>query len=179
MPEWLNGSTEAISLNLSGTTMIKNSKILIVDDEPRLCNSLKILLCTQSYKVKICNSGKEALTYLTNDKFDLVLLDIFMEDMNGLQVIERIKNQKIDTPVIIMTGNTSAELTVKAFRMGAIDYLKKPFETQELFSSVKNFLTQSLLKKESSKFTPAKTGKLSQKMRLELFKPTWPQIPRA
>jgi len=129
--------------------MIKNSKILIVDDEPRLCNSLKILLCTQSYKVKICNSGKEALTYLTNDKFDLVLLDIFMEDMNGLQVIERIKNQKIDTPVIIMTGNTSAELTVKAFRMGAIDYLKKPFETQELFSSVKNFLTQSLLKKEN------------------------------
>ncbi len=129
--------------------MIKNSKILIVDDEPRLCNSLKILLSTQSYKVKICNSGGEALTYLINDEFDLVLLDIFMEDMNGFQVIERLKNQNIDTPVIIMTGNTSAELTVKAFRMGAIDYLKKPFETDDLFSTIQNFLTQRLLKKEN------------------------------
>ncbi len=128
--------------------MIKNSKILIVDDEPRLRNSLKTLLCTQSYEVKTCNSGDEALKYLTNDEFDLVLMDIFMEDMNGFQVIEKIKNKKINIPVIIMTGNSSTELAVKALRMGAIDYLKKPFETEELFSSVKNFLTQQILKKE-------------------------------
>ena len=103
--------------------MIKNSKILIVDDEPRLCDSLKSLLCTQGYGVRTCNSGNEGLEFLTTNEFDLVLLDVFMEGMDGFQVIENIINQKIDTPVIIITGSVSAQTAVKALRMGADDYL--------------------------------------------------------
>jgi PAS domain S-box-containing protein len=133
--------------------MIKNSKILIVDDEPRLCNSLKTLLCTQNYDVKMCSSGNEALTFLTQNEFDLVLLDIFMEGMDGFHVIENIMNQKIDTPVIIMTGNASTESAVKAYRMGANDYLKNPFETEELFSTVKKTLNLRKLKKENELMT--------------------------
>lgn len=133
--------------------MIKNSKILIVDDEPRLCDSLKTLLCTQNYEVKTCSSGNEALTFLTQNEFDLVLLDIFMEGMDGFHVIENIINQKIDTPVIIMTGNASTESAVKALRMGANDYFKKPFEAKELFSSVKNTLNLRKLKKENELMT--------------------------
>ncbi len=83
--------------------MIKNSKILIVDDEPRLCDGIKTLLCTQGYKIETCNNGNDALNFLIENEFDLVLLDVFMEGMDGFQVIENIKDQKIDTPVIIMT----------------------------------------------------------------------------
>ncbi len=93
--------------------MINNSKILIVDDEPRICSGLKTLLCTQNYEVQTCNSGNEALNYLVKDDFDLILLDVFMEGMDGFQVIENIINQKIDTPVIIMTGNASTKSAVK------------------------------------------------------------------
>jgi PAS domain S-box-containing protein len=133
--------------------MIKNPKILIVDDEPRLCDSLKTLLCAQNYDVKTCNSGNEALPFLASNKFDLVLLDIFMEGMDGFQVIENIVNQKVDIPFIIITGNASMEFAVKALRMGANDYLKKPFESKELFSSVKNTLNLRKLKKENELMT--------------------------
>ena len=127
---------------------MKNSKILIVDDEPRICSSLKTLLCARNYEVQTCNSGSAALKYLINDKFELVLLDIFMEDMTGFQVIEKIMNQTIDTSVIIMTGNSSTDYAVKAFRMGANDYLKKPFEREELYATVGNILNQRILKKK-------------------------------
>ena len=129
--------------------MIKNSKILVVDDDPYTCGSLKILLSSQSYDIQTCSSGREALNYLIEDEFDLVVMDIFMDGMDGFQVIENITDQKIDTPVIIMTGNTSTETAVKALRIGASDYLKKPFKSEELFSSVRNLLDQRLLKKEN------------------------------
>jgi PAS domain S-box-containing protein len=129
--------------------MIKNSKILIVDDDPFTCGSLKTLLSSQSYDIQTCCSGNEALKYLTKDEFDLVVMDIFMKGMDGFQVIENIVDKKIDTPVIIMTGNTSTETAVKALRIGASDYLKKPFKSEELFSSVRNLLEQRMLKKEN------------------------------
>ena len=128
--------------------MNKKSKILIVDDEPRMCASLKTLLCAQDYEIQTCCSGNEALNYLNRDEFDLVLLDVVMEGMDGFQVIEEIMKQKIDTPVIIMTGTASTESAVKALRMGASNYLKKPFESGELFLSVKNALSQRMLKKK-------------------------------
>ena len=128
--------------------MIKNSKILIVDDEPLLCDSIKSLLCAQGYGVRTCNSGIEGLEFLTTNEFDLVLLDIFMEGMDGFQVIENIINQKIDTPVIIITGSASAQTAVKALRMGANDYLKKPFEPEELYTAVRNILNRRALAKK-------------------------------
>ena len=128
--------------------MIIHSKILVVDDEPRFCNSMKTLLNSQDYQVKTCCSGSDALQFLTEETFDLVLLDIFMKDMDGFQVIENKIDRKIDTPVIIMTGRSSADTAVKALRMGAIDYLKKPFDTREMFSSVENILNQRAIEKK-------------------------------
>jgi two-component system, cell cycle sensor histidine kinase and response regulator CckA len=129
--------------------MIKNPKILIVDDEPRMCKSLKTMLSTQSYDVQTCYSGNEALNSLAKNKYDLVLQDVFMEAMDGFQVFNNIKNQKINTPVIIMTGNASTDTAIKALRMGACDYLKKPFESHELFSSVKKALDRKIVRQEN------------------------------
>ena len=128
--------------------MISNAKILVVDDEPRFCQSMKNLLSSQDYEVKTCFNGTDALQFLTDEIFDLVLLDIFMEDMDGFQVIENKISRKIDTPVIVITGRSSTDTAVKALRMGAIDYLKKPFETREMFLSVKNILNQRAVEKK-------------------------------
>ncbi len=127
--------------------MTENFKILVVDDEHRIRESLKSLLCTRNYEVQTCCNGKEALNHLSHDKFDLVILDIFMEEMDGFQVIEKITTRKIEIPIIIITGHASTESAVRALRMGANDYLKKPFEPEELFISVENTLAQSKLKK--------------------------------
>ena len=133
--------------------MAQALKILIIDDEPRMCKSLKTLLNIQNYEVETCNNGNQALTHLADVEFDLVLLDVCMEEMDGFQVMEEIRNQKIETPVIIMTGTASTNSAVKALRMGARDYLQKPFEHEELYSSVKNVLNKKRLKNKIQSVT--------------------------
>jgi len=78
-------------------------KVLIVDDDSRMCESLKALLSNQGYILKTCNSGQKAIEYLNKDDFDLVLLDMVIPDMNGYQIMEYINNQNPDTLVIVIT----------------------------------------------------------------------------
>ena len=124
------------------------SKILIVDDEPRMCDSLKALLSGQSYDIHTGNSGREAIEYLAGNSFDLVLLDMVMPDMDGFQVMDYIEHHSPDTLVIVITGHASTESAVKALRSGANDYLTKPFEHEELLKTVKNAIDQKRLKSE-------------------------------
>jgi PAS domain S-box-containing protein len=131
------------------TAMAYNEKILIVDDERRICDSLKDLLSTRGYEIKTCCNGQDALECLTENTFDLVLLDIAMEERDGFQVMERMATNHPDIMVIIMTGNASTASAVEALRKGAYDYLRKPFEPEELFTSVKNALHQQMLKKDN------------------------------
>ncbi|MFH0727938.1 MAG: response regulator [Pseudomonadota bacterium] len=126
-----------------------NEKILIVDDEHRMRDSLKALLTPRGYEITTCGNGLDAMAYLTKIAFDLVLLDIGMEKMDGFQVMERMARQHLDIPVIIMTGHVSTASAVEALRKGAYDYLRKPFEPDELFTSVKNALNQGMLAKDS------------------------------
>jgi two-component system, cell cycle sensor histidine kinase and response regulator CckA len=126
-------------------------KILIVDDERRMCESLKDLLSGQSYEIKTFCSGQNALECLAENTFDLVLLDIGMEAMDGFQVMESMAQKHLDIPVIIMTGNASTASAVEALRRGAYDYLRKPFQPEELFTSVKNALNQGMLKKDNDR----------------------------
>jgi PAS domain S-box-containing protein len=123
-------------------------KVLIVDDKPYICDSLKAFLSTQGYEIETTGNGHDAMVCLTENVFDLVLLDVAMEEMDGFQVMEGIAHQNLDIIVIIMTGYASTESAVEAFRKGAYDYLRKPFEPEELLTSVKNALNQRMLKKK-------------------------------
>jgi PAS domain S-box-containing protein len=125
--------------------MLAASKILIVDDEPRMCESLKILLNNNGYEVHTSNDGHEAIKCLAENDFDLVLLDIVLPDMDGFQVMDFINQQHPDTMVIIITGHISMESTLKALRKGAYDYIKKPFESEELLTKGKNAINQKIL----------------------------------
>ena len=124
-------------------------KVLIIDDEPRMCDSLKVLLGRQGYETQTGYSGKEAIECLARDSFDLVLLDIVMPDMTGHQIMDYINSQTPETLVIVMTGHASVDSAVESLRRGAYDYLRKPFDFEQLEKRVKNALNQNRLKKEN------------------------------
>jgi len=123
-------------------------KVLIVDDDIRMCDSLTALLDNQGYVLQTCNSGQKALDYLDKDDFDLVLLDMVMPDVDGYQIMGRINDQSPDTLVIVITGHVTTESAIGALRKGAFDYIKKPFEPEELLITVKNSLDHKRLKSE-------------------------------
>ncbi len=128
--------------------MRANSKILIVDDEPRFCESLGLLLSTQGYQISTATSGGEAQKLFANQQFDLALLDLVIPDMDGHQLMEYINRHFPDTMIVIITGNASLDSAVSALKKGAYDYLRKPFEYEELLATVQNALNQKKLKKE-------------------------------
>ena len=123
-------------------------KVLIVDDEARMCDSLKVLLSKQGYDAQTAYSGKEAIEHLAKDSFDLVLLDIVMPDMSGHQIMDYINSQNQETLVVVMTGHASLDSAIESLRRGAYDYLRKPFDFEQLEKRVKNALNQNKLKRE-------------------------------
>ena len=125
-----------------------SDKILVIDDEARMCDSLKLLLKNSGFEVQTSNSGHEAMEYLGKNTFDLVFLDLVMPDMDGFQVMDYINRQHPDTMVIIITGYASMESALKALRNGAYDYIRKPFEPEELLTRAKNALDQKKLRHE-------------------------------
>ena len=123
-------------------------KILVVDDELRMCDSLEVLLSGEGYEVHTGNSGKEAIEHLSKNGFDLVLLDIVMPEMDGHEVVRYVNSQDLDSLVIFMTGHASVDSAIEALRGGAYDYLRKPFEPEELLRTVRSALDEQRLKSE-------------------------------
>lgn len=110
-------------------------RVLVVDDDDmNLMRTKKIL--GNEYDVFFASSGVEALDTMKREKMDLVLLDIEMPRMNGFETFERMKEFAPDTPVIFLTASGQEDDVVSAIRLGAVNYLKKPFPPQELLLRV-------------------------------------------
>lgn len=116
--------------------MIKNPKILIVDDSATNNLLIQSILADQGYEAIIATNGKEALKYINEEKFDLILLDIMMPKMNGFEVLEKLKedNEKRRIPVIVITAKVETKDVKKAIGLGAVDYIKKPIDIDEIIS---------------------------------------------
>jgi len=112
-------------------------KILLVDDEPSILSVLTTLLRKQDYEVKPVNKGEEALEIIKDDKFDLLLTDIRMSPVDGLQLLKSMQDIQPQTPVILITGYGSVQTAVEAMKGGAFDYVTKPFKVDELLLTVK------------------------------------------
>lgn len=110
-------------------------RILVVDDDSMNLVRTKVIL-GQEYDVLSADSGIEALQKLKNEKVDMVLLDIDMPGMNGIETFERMKNFAAEIPVIFLTASGLEEDVFSAIRLGAVNYLKKPFRPQELIKRV-------------------------------------------
>jgi PAS domain S-box-containing protein len=118
--------------------MVPKVTILIVDDEPLVCDSLKNALSDQAYDIHTVTSGQEALDRFQSHKTDIVLLDVVMPDMDGFQVMDRIQRHYPGTMVIIITGHASIDSAIEALKKGAYGYVRKPVEREELVATIKN-----------------------------------------
>lgn len=117
-------------------------KVLVVDDVTRNIQLVASFLKQSGYDINFSTSGKAALNHTKREKFDLILLDIMMPEMDGFEVCEKLKsNPKTkDIPVIFLTAKTDIDSITKAFEVGGIDYITKPFNKAELLARVKTHL---------------------------------------
>lgn len=107
-------------------------KILIVDDDEGLIHFLHRFFVKQGYKVQSCSNGQSALELIAAEQFDLILLDYKMPGLNGLDTLREVRRTQVKTPVIIMTAYGTTDTAIEAMKLGAYDYLPKPFDRQEL-----------------------------------------------
>ena len=124
---------------------MRPEQILIVDDEKRIVENISLCLQKEGYRAVGAYNGDEAISFFGQHRFDLVLLDISMPGMNGYEVMEHIYGLDDEVLIIIITGYASIESAVRALKIGAWDYLKKPFEYADLIKTVKNALSQKKL----------------------------------
>jgi len=127
---------------------MRSIRILIVDDEAIARENLEHILQKEGYQTAVAENGLRALDALKKNEFDLVLTDLKMDQMDGLQLLERIKSDSPDTEVVIITGYATVSSAVDAMQRGAYHYIAKPFNLNELRILVKKALEKRLLKKE-------------------------------
>ncbi len=124
-------------------------QILIVDDEERIRQSLSGVLQDEGYQICEAKDGNQALKQIENDPPDLVLLDIWMHGIDGIEVLERIKRLNSALPVIMISGHANIELAVKATKLGAFDFIEKPLSLDKVLLTVNNALKVAKLEQEN------------------------------
>ena len=115
-------------------------RILVIDDEAIVRVSCDRVLGPEGYHVELTSRGDEALRRLDAERFDLVLTDLKMPDMDGLEVLKKIKEKWPHIPVIIITGYGTISTAVQAIKLGAYEYIEKPFNPEDILSAVKRSL---------------------------------------
>jgi DNA-binding NtrC family response regulator len=123
-------------------------KVLVVDDDPEMCKLLSDVLRGEEFSVLATGESLEASKILKKEEFDVVITDLKMKGLKGLDLLEEVKKVAPLTPVIIITAFGTIESAIKAMKMGAYDYITKPFQIDELVLIVKKALENRLLKKE-------------------------------
>jgi two-component system nitrogen regulation response regulator NtrX len=126
-----------------------SAKILIVDDESGIRESLGALLRDEGYEIETLPSGEECLARVERDKFDLVLLDVWLPKMDGLETLERLQSQD-DAPIVVMiSGHANVEAAVRATKLGAFDFIEKPLSLEKVVLVARNALDYVRLEDEN------------------------------
>lgn len=112
-------------------------RILVIDDELIIRSSCKKILAPEGYEVISAESGKEGIELFEKEAFNLILLDLKMPDMDGIEVLKIIKDKWPETKIIILTGYSTVETAVNTLRLGAFNFIEKPFTPDTLLNSVR------------------------------------------
>jgi two-component system nitrogen regulation response regulator NtrX len=126
-----------------------SAHILVVDDEKSIGLALKGILGDEGYEVSLAQDGAEALALVEEDQPDLVLLDIWMPGLDGLEVLERLKRRHPTLPVIMISGHANLEMAVRATRLGAFDFIEKPLDMDKILLAARNALALGRLAEEN------------------------------
>lgn len=127
------------------------SRIIVVDDEPGMREFLEIMLEKEGYTVETTADGRKAVEKIESKPFDLAIVDIQMPVMNGIEVLKRINEKKTDTTAIMITAFASHETAIEAMKLGAYDYITKPFKIDEIKLVIKKALEKRRLERENSR----------------------------
>ncbi len=125
------------------------AKVLIIDDEQSIRNTLREILEYEKYEVTEAKNGDEGLQLLKKEKFDVALCDIKMPKMDGIEVLENVQQEGIDTPFIMISAHGTIDTAVDATKKGAFDFIQKPPDLNRLLVSVRNALDKSSLENET------------------------------
>lgn len=119
---------------------MEKKKALVIDDEQVVLDSVSKILTDENYEVDVSLSGREGIDRAIKENYDVVLTDIRMPDIGGMRVLRDVKRAKPSLPVVMITGYASIESSVQAMKMGAADYIEKPFTPDQLLKAVASAL---------------------------------------
>jgi len=128
---------------------MKSVKILIIDDEPAVCKGCRLALTDENYIVQICMTGGEGMDLIREGDYDLILLDMKLPDIEGMEILRTIRGTKPEIIIIVMTGYSTVQNAVEAMKLGAFDYLSKPFTDEELIRVVQRAIEKKCLMEEN------------------------------
>jgi DNA-binding NtrC family response regulator len=134
------------------------STLLVIDDEPNILSSLRRALELEGYGVEVAGSGAIGLSKLDERDVDMVLLDVMMPGMNGLDVLARVREKHPDVSVVMMSGNATIETAVRATKLGAHDFVEKPLSSDKLLLTVQNTLAYAGLRRENARLAARAGG---------------------
>lgn len=125
---------------LAKKSAMSKAKILVVDDDHLIRQAISFKLEKEGYTVKVANDGESALSMIENEKFDIIISDIMMPYISGFELLKILKEKGSEAPILMLTALNSENAVVKAFDLGADDYLTKPFSPNELIMRIKKLL---------------------------------------
>lgn len=149
------------------------AKILVIDDQRSIRSTLKDILELEGYEVELAENGKEGLEKFSQAKYDLVLTDIKMPEMDGLEVLSNIMEKHTEAPVVMISGHGNIDTAVEAIKKGAYDFIEKPLDLNRLLITVKNAMdkrelvveTKKLKKKVARRYEMVGTSEPMEKMK--------------
>lgn len=115
---------------------MKSLKVLVIDDERVICDGCDLVLTEKGHTVDYCKTGKTGLLAIERSTYDVILLDMKLPDIDGMEVLKRVREKTPAPCVIVMTGYSTMSNAVQAMKLGAADYLSKPFTDDELIEAV-------------------------------------------
>jgi DNA-binding NtrC family response regulator len=135
--------------------------LLVIDDEPNILTTLRRALEVEGFGVEVAGSGAVGLEKLGERDIDMVLLDVVMPEMGGLEVLARIRDEHPQVQVVMMSGNATIETAVQATKLGAHDFVEKPLSTDKLLITVENALAYARLRREHAKLAAKARGEFA------------------
>lgn len=126
------------------------AKILIIEDEQKISRVLQLELKFENYETEVADNGKDALRLIEEQDWDLVLLDIMIPELSGLEVLRRVRRNDEETPIILLTARDEIHDKVSGLDLGANDYITKPFQIEELLARIRVHLRRPKQKKENT-----------------------------
>jgi len=140
---------------ISSQPLPVKGRILVVDDEADIREGLELLLTSEGYAAELAENGTEGLRKMEERAYDLVLLDLMMPDLSGMEVIERVRGRDRDTPIFMITAYGSVEAAVHALKLGANDYFSKPWDNEKLIIEIDRMILGRRLESENTQLKRA------------------------